>query len=443
MDAAPQAGHNGPVRHDRQAGRGWAVAGLLAALVAVAPAPSAAESPDRVTARTTPPQEGDVVLDEVVVSLLDGRQFTGLLVSESPAVITLRIEGIEAPVDRGAIAGMERLAPVVERYLQMRAAIRDDDPDRRLDLAEWLRAREQFGLALLEVEGVLERRPQDPRARRMRTLIEQLILLRSRSGQGVQGRDEPMGRPSRPERPAFPLLTDAQVNLMKVYELDLKRPPALMVRREVIDEILERYKGHELIPLSREGRQALYRAPAVEIVELLFKLRARELYPRIQVLGQPESMRLFRDEVHRTWLANACATTKCHGGAEAGRLQLATERINADRTVFTNFLILDRFRIPDPEGKNPDGLSLIDYERPERSPLHQMGLPRDISLFPHPRLIGRDEARFRPIFRSMDDSAYRDAVDWIESLYKPRPEYPVDYTPPGSATPPPIEVQPR
>lgn len=382
--------------------------------------------------------------DEVVVELVDGRRVTGLLVGETPEGLVLRVEGIDTPVERGLVASVDLLPSVLERYGQMRAAIRDDDTARRLDLAEWLRAREQYGLALVEVQGVLGREPDNARARRMAVMLEQLILLRSKRGAETPGQEHaPPEPPRREDAAAFPRLSDEQVNLIKVYELNLSDPPRLMVPRDVIDEVLERYKGHDLVPLSREGRAALYRAPAAEIVDLLFKLRARELYPRVQVLGQPDAMALFRDDVHRTWLMNACATSQCHGGAEAGRLQLATERINSDRTVYTNFLILDRFRLADPTGERPDGIPLIDWERPERSPLLQMGLPADVSLHPHPTLVGRQAARFRPVFRSMDDGPYRAAVAWLEGMYRPRPEYPVAYEPPKPLTPGVVEPLPR
>ena len=63
-----------------------------------------------------------------------------------------------------------------------------------------------------------------------------------------------------------------------------------------------------------------------EILRWFFDLRARELYGSIEVLENPRSMRLFRDEVNRAWLTNNCATSKCHGGENAGRLWLTGRR---------------------------------------------------------------------------------------------------------------------
>ena len=38
-----------------------------------------------------------------------------------------------------------------------------------------------------------------------------------------------------------------------------------------------------------------------------------------------------------------------------------------------------------------------------------------------------------PVFHSTNDRRYQDAVEWIKSMYMPRPDYPVQYTPPTRA----------
>ncbi len=121
---------------------------------------------------------------------------------------------------------------------------------------------------------------------------------------------------------------------------------------------------------------------------------------------------------------NACSTTRCHGGADAGRLQLRTHRARTDETVYTNFLILDRFKLK-------DGTPLINHEQPESSPLLHLGLPRNDSLFPHPEAPIGDAGRdgWRMVFRKPSDRQFEQAVHWIKALYQPRPEYPVVYPP--------------
>ncbi|MEL7473747.1 MAG: hypothetical protein AAGK04_10560 [Planctomycetota bacterium] len=383
---------------------------------------------------------------EAVLILRSGRQVTGLIMGEDAESITVRIGGLDQRFRNEDVLRVTPLKPVIERYRAMRAAIGENDSTGLLKLADWLRGRERFRLALRETENVLSIDPGNAEARAKKTLLEQQIRLLERSTADADApttdtiRPNPGTEPTR-GRASVPLLTDTQVNLLKVYELDLRDPGRLIIPRGVVDEILDRYKGQPGVPLSREGRRALYTKRPAEIAALLFSLRARELYGRIEVQEHPPAMEVFRDSVHRTWLQNACASSRCHGGTDAGRLWLATRRPNAERTFYTNFLILDRYRMLTPD--RPEGVPLIDYENPERSPLLQMALTEDLSLFPHPPLIGRDARRFRTIFRSMDDPQFRKAVSWIQGMHRPRPDYPIDYVPPTPPGAMPAELRSR
>ena len=92
--------------------------------------------------------------------------------------------------------------------------------------------------------------------------------------------------------------------------------------------------------------------------------------------------------------------------------------------------------------------SLIDWDDPARSPLLQMALNRSDSLTPHPDVgSGPGSRGWRPVFRSTEDRRFQLAVEWIRSMYRPRPEYPIDYQPPlpsgakplGEEQAPPVE----
>jgi hypothetical protein len=132
-------------------------------------------------------------------------------------------------------------------------------------------------------------------------------------------------------------------------------------------------------------------------------------------------MEFFRDRVHSTWIVNTMATTRCHGGSASGRLQLFNRRPTAEQSVYTNFLILDRF-------VTSDGRKLIDYASPESSLLLQMALPRADSRNPHPEVPG-----WEPAFTNRESRRYKQAIEWIRLMYRPRPDYPIEYLPPGEA----------
>lgn len=366
------------------------------------------------------------------ILLEGGHVVRGQLLEETDESVRALVANIETTYSRDEIVELTILDSVYERYLELREALPEDDVEQRLMLVQWLLNRRAYRLALHECERVLEIDKANPDALRLHRHLEaQLALLRGRDSRSrtpdERAGNEPQKDPEHRRDERFPRLAREQINLIKVFELDLRDPPRMRIDRETIDELLERYADHELIPSSPEARRALYRKPAHQIVDLMFRLRARDLYARVEVLGHPESMQRFRDDVHRGWLMRGCATSRCHGGQAAGRLWLYNQHVNSEPTVYTNFLILERFRLD-------DGEPLMRYDEPEKSPLLQMALPRARSSHPHPPIneLGR-EIRFRAPLSSRDSDGFRDAIRWIKSMYQPRPEYPITYSPPVPA----------
>jgi len=364
-----------------------------------------------------------VVGDQIRVVYADGRIIEGVLVRQLEGLLTMRIAGAEVQVEVKPADRIEVLESVEDRYRTVRASIPDTDSERILALAVWLQRQQMYEFALAETEHVLEREPTNAEALRLkRTLLPQLELQQrqresARNPAPKVTRD--VARPLKPDE--FPILTPEQINLIRVYELDLKDPPRLVIPRETISKLLERYAGHPLIPTTKQGRDAFYRREPVEVLDVMFRVQARELYPEVQVMTNPRSMDVFRDRVHATWLVNSAATTQCHGGSKAGRFVLLNRRPTSPAAVYTNFLIIDRFTMS-------DGTPLIDWAEPENSPLLHLGLPPSDSLFPHPKVEG-----WQPVFTSRDSRRFKQAVEWIKMMYRPRPEYPIEYDPPSFA----------
>lgn len=380
-------------------------------------------------------EAADEVDPEVVVHLKDGRVIRGLLAPGPEDQVTVRVEGVPASFRRDAVERVERLPPLLDRYRELRAGV-GDDAEQILRLARWLQARERYELALSEARRALAIEPGNVEAGRLATLLEEQVRLKAlritregggeKDAEGARERDNAAKAASRPHA-FFPTLNPAQINLIKVYELDLEDKPRMLIPRASVERMLDAYAEHPAVPGTREGRDALMRRPAEELVALMFELRAREFYGEVQVLDTPKSILSFRDSVQRTWLSNACATTQCHGGAEAGRLALTNRRPGSEASVFTNLLILTRFR-------TLDGRGLINWEAPERSVLLQYGLPRKSAITPHPEVPmsvpgGGVKDAWRPAFRSQADPMFRAGVRWIESMRRPRSDWPVEYTP--------------
>jgi hypothetical protein len=274
----------------------------------------------------------------------------------------------------------------------------------------------------------LEQEPRHPQALELERLIEAQRALNAVPGDGAEAAtggepEEDGGDPNRRSKDPMPVLSEEEINLIRVYELDLARLPRIVIKRETVERLMEEFAGDPLIPSTIEGRDDMLRAARSNprrVLEIIFRLKARHLYPEIQVIDNPRAMQMFRERVHGTWLVNACAT--CHNtrpDAPAGP-RLITRRPNSDATVYSNFLLLDRYRLA-------DGTALINYDDPAASPLLQMGMPRVTAEYPHPDVAA---ARgWSPVFLSTNTNNYQNALGWIRAMYRPRPEYPIDYPP--------------
>lgn len=416
----------------------------------VAPAPQAAP-PEQ----APPPLPGEDVLiaaeaeadlsqGQTELILTDRRRIVGRTVATTAESVTIAIAGVPTTFPMADVELIRKLPPLEEQYERLRAATRDNDVDGLLRLAEWLRSRGRYTLALREISSALAADPTNRAAAEQRTLVEQQQRLahvsrwreQQREAERARRASNPAPTTDEPSEPAedgptprriFPLLTSDQINLIRVFETDLADPPKMRIPREVVNDFLDAYAGQAVegrgtVPVSPDGRDLFARQRPVEILRWFFDLRAREFYPRVEVQENPRALRLFRDTVHRTWFINSCATNKCHGGEEAGRLFLYNRNPTRDESAITNLVILDSYR-------TNEGLPLVDYREPERSLLLQYGLPRNQAVTPHPPVEGVTR-RWQPAFDGPQDRRFRDAVNWILSMYPNRTGYPIEYTPP-------------
>jgi len=370
-------------------------------------------------------------IQECVVTLLSGRKVTGELVRQNSLIVVVNIDGIETTFQRDRVSKVTVLAPVEERYAEMRSAIPDDDIESRLTLIEWLRARRAYALAVKELRSVLDIDPNNPRAKLLYTWLTEYDKLGTKNKDSKKKdapvtKSDPSGSKTEPElnlpsrrptRPDITPLTPEQINLVRIYEIDLRNPPKIRIEDETLKELIRRQPDE--FSANQDERNKIFSLPEIEKLRIIFSLKARDLYSQIQVLEDPASIKDFKQNVYsdRGWLINACASTRCHGGTEAGRFKLINHRPNSVEALYTNFYIIDNYTLN-------DGSRLINYEDPERSPLLQIGMIEQNSLWPHPEIPANRPGRgFRPIFRSTRETKYKNAMEWIRSMYQPRPDY--------------------
>ena len=381
---------------------------------------------------TTPPKrnvDSGPVFPEVIVTLSTGQRLRGLLTERTADRVTVIVAGARLQLAMKNVDSIDPVPDIHQRYRTMLEAA-SDDPESLIAIAAWL----VDNLMLEEAESTLtlalklapDNRNAAVQLRAVRAHIEIYRKARERLARG----ERPAPLPEKPEAPGFPVLAEDEINLLKVFEVDLNNPPRILIDRETIVDFVEAYRGRPGVPVSPEARRAFFRKRPAEIVALMFELRAREFYGRVRIQGPTRAFRLFRENVQRAWLVRGCATSQCHGGPDGGILQLATRRAASDEATFTNFLILDRTRLS-------DGTPLINYEDPISSPLLEIALPRDRSRYPHPvtphPVTGQD--MWRPLYRTLDDRRAERVVEWIQAMYRPRPDYPIEYVPPGMRPP--------
>src|SRR5581483_8608544 len=79
----------------------------------------------------------------------------------------------------------------------------------------------------------------------------------------------------------FPLLSDREINLIKVYETDLSDPPRLFIDHDTITRLMTEHAGDPLIPRMQHEREAFYRLSPARILDIMFRVQARDLYSQV------------------------------------------------------------------------------------------------------------------------------------------------------------------
>jgi hypothetical protein len=394
-----------------------------------------------------------------IVQLRDGTIVRGEILKDALDEVEFRVDSIKGTLPREKVYRVVLELDFETRYRRIRASILPEEHGRRVALARWLAENERLDLAVEELEALLREADSDAARDLLREVNARLTLQKSieesrrrerekreaqdaaqpkapaPAGDGA-GAPDGSGGPAAPPADAPPtramptnrdmlpdnLISDEDVNLIRVYEIDFKDPPRLAVKPEGIRQLILRYGSSDLIPASSEERNLLYTKPAIEVVRLMFSLRARDLYRYIEVDEDPGSLALFRTRVHNSWLTANCATSRCHGGLHAGRFFLHTGNAKDQRIRYTNLLALLDFEV--------DGKPMVDFEDPPSSLLVQYAMPRNMARYPHPQVNG-----WKPVFSKSTPQLLSDTLEWIRGMYRPRPEYPVQYRRPDLEAP--------
>lgn len=363
----------------------------------------------------------------VEVEFRDGRRQVGLLLDDGFESLTIEIGGISTTYKRELIMRTLAIPTDEELYQRAKESIEPDQYSARLSLCSWLYERKMYEECHAELLSLLEATDNFEAKQLLKEVKAQLVVIANAAARlddddatSEDDAETPESKGPR-DRAAEQLkgriLTADEVNLIRVYEMDLEHPPKVEVDDSLIRTIFEKYATDALVPSSNEARAAWFTKEPIEVVKLLFALKARELYPRIDVQTEPSSLNVFRTKIHNAWLINNCATSRCHGGVDAGRFILHTRDWKSVRVRYTNLLVLERTTL--------DGRPLIDFDEPSMSLLYQMALPRTEARLPHPTVRG-----WEPVFTPGRRALAEDFLLWARDMRMPRPVYPIEYEPP-------------
>ena len=276
-----------------------------------------------------------------LITMRDGTSVRAHILDDGFDAVVYSIAGIRTVVPRDRAWQVMLDVGFDERYRKLKAALRDDDVDGRLAMCRWLFEQRAYDEALTETRALIATRPIDEAKRLLAAIEAQVAVFRSTpSGSAASGGSGASATPRVPAS-ALPdrLLTPTEVNLIRVYEIDFNRPPKVTISADSIKELIASHASSDLIPESEAGRTRLFTQDPIELVKLMFDLRARDLYDRIQVDTEPHALNMFRTKVHNAWLLGNCATSRCHGGLDGGNFFLHARNGNSDSVRYTNLLI--------------------------------------------------------------------------------------------------------
>ncbi|MBI1373153.1 MAG: hypothetical protein GC159_10520 [Phycisphaera sp.] len=396
---------------------------------------------------------GSVHAREVELKLKDGRQIKGTLVGETPDRVIVNVAGISTPFDRSAIEKQTVRLTLTEEFEAAMANVKPGDTGAMFELARSTRDKAMLAVAdgnvdeaktiynklLALLNDVLKIKPDHSQAKLLRTIITDEVKKLGDPATAPTPTPTPTPAPDAPTVPGTPkpdapqpdapkpdqagaskVLTQNDINLIKVFEVQLSNKPTITkFDNKMLQEMLEQFRNDPVMApyLDRNGLNELRKLQGYQQLELLFKLRARDFYPRVEMRGDPEVIQVFKQQVYPRYVVPYFIRN--FGDGKVKGLYLQSTRATREDVLYTNYLMLHRTKI--------DKLPVIDRFIPMDSLLIQWGLPRNEAKYPAPA----EFKTWRPYFTGREDPRIKPIADWIKSLWGENDEYPIDFAPPA------------
>jgi len=346
------------------------------------------------------------------VHLRDGRRLRGIIILDSFDEVIVRVGAIRLKFNRGQIDRVILDPPFEETYQRLLLSLDLSRPDHLHMFVTWLLENNQLDLAHSHLsDSMLSTGPINSLRRRIRLKLKARDLPTPEINSDEEDETDQIDT-----RKIGKVLSIAEVNLIKAYEVNQHNPPDLIVPPDTRELLLAQFADDPRLLAGSHLRTTLIEGSHQDAFRIIRLLRAEEFYNGIQIVGEPESLRRFREDVHDNWLINRCGTNACHGSVGRGRFFLRKKPINSDQARYANLLMLDRLVV---DIQWP----LINYDDPHQSLLIQYALPRDKADHPHPQT-----PKWNAVHELDRDNAYQAVIAWIRSMRQvPRPVYPIEF----------------
>ncbi len=359
------------------------------------------------------------------VYLRNGQSHRGTIVKDGFHQVIINVEGIDISWNRQQVQFVELEPTFEEQYDQYKKRLDESSWPRHLLFVRWLLKEDKPKLALIELQHI-ERFHDTPEVRNLILIAKARIELNDHSEtQVVEVQNPRTPADTSLEKVKVPRLTEREINRIRIYEIDFSNPPKVNVDPVIIHALIDGYGDHPLMPAGSNAQQQLFEAKPIEIVRFMRRLEAADLIDGIKVTEDPETMRLFRERIHDSFLTRSCGTANCHGGPGVGDFRLAIPSKPDDVTAqYTNYIILRQ------TARNTNW-PMLNFENPEKSLLLQYALPQNQSQKQHPNVRG-----WKPSLNTSNRQTYLPARNWIKGMSRrPWHTYPINYPPAASESP--------
>ena len=332
-----------------------------------------------------------------VVLLKDGSQRRGMLLEDGFEGVRLQVGPRTERIELIEVASVKWRPTVAQEIEARKATIRSSDPGEMARFIRWLIMEGHVKPAADELKKY---EVDFPEASATTKQLQGLLAARP------QLDEQPPKRSSKPRGPALPsgALTPTEVNRIRIWEYDFENPSPVRIPGELRRTFHTRHLGKNGFP----NLKALRRLPDHEFLRLLCEMKDRDLYDEVQITVDPPSLDRFRRTIHDRWLLPKCGS--CHNrGASPGGFGLETQNAKKPEVRMLNLLLLE-------QATTSDGAQLLNWRDPAESRLLDLGKDPRAAKHPHPEVEG-----YTPIFHRGREAWVTNVIEWLEMMYRPRP----------------------